>query len=101
LQPPVTDAHHAQRNSPGSSSAHLPVVNFVCSGLLVAQARASAMPDATTLTVPFPIPATALAPNLPGLAAGTVTVQVYLQTGTASYSLLGSTMLEVDDTQAL
>jgi subtilisin family serine protease len=75
-----------------------PVVNFLRNGAVVAQARATEM-TGTSLTVPFPTPATALAPNLPGLAAGTVTVQVYLQTGPTSYSLFGSTTLTVTDTR--
>jgi subtilisin family serine protease len=76
----------------------LPIANFVRNGALVAQARATAMTE-TTLTVPFPTSATAIAPNLPGLSAGTVTVQVYLQTGPSGYSLLGSTALTVNDTR--
>jgi hypothetical protein len=77
----------------------LPVVNFTRSGTVLAQARATALTGETTLTVPFPTSATAIAPNLPGLSAGGVTVQVYLQTGAASYSLLGSTTLTVTDTR--
>ncbi|HEV8639722.1 MAG TPA: S8 family serine peptidase [Methylomirabilota bacterium] len=77
----------------------LPVVNFVRNGVILAQARATAMTGSTTLTVPFPTSATAIAPNLPGLSAGTVNVQVYLQTGAASYSLLGSGTLTVSDTR--
>ncbi len=77
----------------------LPVVNFMRGGVLLAQARATALADGTTLTVPFPTSATALTPNLPGLSAGTVQVQVWLQTGTASYKLLGSTTLTVADTR--
>jgi subtilisin family serine protease len=76
----------------------LPVANFTRNGLLVAQARATTMTSGT-LTVPFPTSATAIAPNLPGLSAGTITVQVYLQTGSSSYSLLGSTTLTVTDTR--
>ena len=72
----------------------LPIVNFTRNGVVLAQARATAM-TATTLTVPFPTSATAIAPNLPGLSAGAVVVQVYHQTGPASYSLFGSTALTV------
>src|SRR2546428_601805 len=50
---------------------------------LLAQARASALPGGTTLTVPFPTPATAITPNLPGLSAGPVQAQVWQQTGSA------------------
>ena len=76
----------------------LPVVNFSRNGTVVAQARATAM-TATTVTVPFPTSATAIAPNLPGLSAGAVVVQVYQQTAASSYSLLGSTSLTVADTR--
>jgi allophanate hydrolase subunit 1 len=76
----------------------LPVVNFTRNGVVLAQARATAMTP-TSLTVPFPTAATAIAPNLPGLSAGMVTVQVYLQSGPGSYDLLGSTMLTVNDTR--
>jgi hypothetical protein len=76
----------------------LPIVNFTRNGAVLAQARATAM-TASTLTVPFPTSATAIAPNLPGLSAGAVDVQVYLQTGSASYSLLGSAALTVTDTR--
>jgi hypothetical protein len=48
-----------------------------------------------TLTVPFPTGATSLTPNLPGLSAGTVEVQVWLQTAAGSYRFLGSTLLTV------
>src|SRR3989442_1484494 len=56
---------------------------FVRCGTLLAQARATAMTGSTTLTVPFPTAATQLpiTPGLPGLSAGPVEVQVYLQTG--------------------
>jgi subtilisin len=78
----------------------LPVVNFVRNGAVLAQARASAM-TATSLTVPYPTSATAIAPGLPGLSAGAITAQVYLQTGASSYSLLGSTPLTVADTRGV
>ncbi len=76
----------------------LPLANFTRNGVVIAQARATAM-TATTLTVPFPTAATAIAPNLPGLSAGPVTLQVYLQTGPSGFSLLGSTSLTVTDTR--
>jgi hypothetical protein len=71
----------------------LPVINFMRSGALLAQARGTAATTATTLTVPFPTSATSLTPNLPGLSSGAVEVQVWLQTGAVSYRLLGSTTL--------
>ncbi len=77
----------------------LPVVNFARSGVLLAQARATAMSGGTTLTVPFPTSATTLTPNVPGLSAGPVTVQVWLQVAPSGYSLLGSTGLTVNDTR--
>jgi len=70
----------------------LPVVNFMRGNTLLAQARATAL-TSTTLTVPFPTAATTLTPNLPGLSAGTVQVQVWQQTGTSSFSPFGSAIL--------
>ncbi len=78
----------------------LPVVNFARNGTVIAQARATAMTGSTSLTVPFPTAATALAPNLPGLSAGTVQAQVYVQTGTFTYTLLGSVTLTINDTRS-
>jgi subtilisin family serine protease len=72
----------------------LPVVNFVRNGTVLAQARATGA-TASTLTVPYPTSATAIAPNLPGLSVGPVTVQVYLQPGSSTYTLFGSTSLTV------
>ena len=77
----------------------LPVMNFVRSGALVAQARATALTGGTALTLPFPTAATSLTPNLPGLSAGTVQVQVWLPTSSSTYSLLGSVTLAVADTR--
>ena len=77
----------------------LPVINFVRSGALLAQARASALTGSTALTVPFPTAATSLTPNLPGLSAGTVQVQVWLPTGPGAYSLVGTVTLAVTDTR--
>jgi hypothetical protein len=76
----------------------LPVINFVRSGTLLAQARATALTP-TTLTVPYPTAATSLTPNLPGLSVGAVQVQVWSPTGSASYTLLGSVALTVADTR--
>jgi subtilisin family serine protease len=75
----------------------LPVVNFMRDTTLIAQARATAL-TSTTLTVPYPTPATSLTPNLPGLSAGSVTVQVWQPVG-SSYSLFGSAALTVNDTR--
>jgi hypothetical protein len=77
----------------------LPVVNFARGTTVLAQARATAMTGSTTLTVPFPTAATAIAPNLPGLSAGSVQAQVYVQTGTLTYTLIGSVPLTVTDTR--
>src|SRR3989454_1137553 len=59
------------------------------------------MTGSTTLTVPFPTAATQLpiTPGLPGLSAGPVEVQVYLQTGAGSFGLLVSLTLTVTDTR--
>src|SRR5258705_2160207 len=48
----------------------LPVVNFMRNGALIAQARATGLAGSTTLTVPYPTPATSLTPDLPRLSAG-------------------------------
>jgi subtilisin family serine protease len=77
----------------------LPVVNFTRNGVLLAQARATALANGTTLTVPFPTSATSLTPGVPGLSAGAVQVQVYVQTGPTGYKLLGSTPLTVTDSR--
>jgi subtilisin family serine protease len=77
----------------------LPVVNFVRNGSLLAQARATVLTGTTTLTVPFPTDATALARNLPGLSAGAVQAQVYSQTGGGSFALIGSVLLTVIDSR--
>jgi hypothetical protein len=73
----------------------LPVVNFTSGGSIIAQARATALTGSNTLTVPFPTQATSLTLNLPGLSAGTVQAQVWQQTGTNSFSLIGSATLTV------
>jgi hypothetical protein len=77
----------------------LPIVNFMRGVTLLAQARATVPTDSTSLTVPFPTPATSLTPNVPGLSAGPVQVQVWLQTGAATYSLAGSATLTVADSR--
>src|SRR2546428_4158408 len=61
----------------------LPMVNFMRGTTLLAQARATALTGSTTLTVPFPTPATSITPNLPGLSAGPVEAQGWQQTGGA------------------
>ena len=76
----------------------LPVVNFMRGTTLLAQARATAL-TSTTLTVPYPTPATSLTPNLPGLSAGSVAAQVWQQVGSSSFSLFGSAALTVNDTR--
>jgi hypothetical protein len=77
----------------------LPVVNFVRGGTVIAQARATALTGGTTLTVPFPTQATAITPNMPGLSAGAVTAQVWQQTASSSFSLVGAVGLTVTDTR--
>jgi subtilisin family serine protease len=80
----------------------LPMVNFVRNGVLIAQARATALVGSTTLTVPYPTQATAITPNMPGLAAGQVQAQVWQQTGSApTFSLIGSATLTVVDTRGV
>src|SRR2546422_456185 len=58
----------------------LPVVNFMRSSTLLAQVRATTLTGTTTLTVPFST----------SLTVGAVQAQVYLQTGNATYSLIGT-----------
>src|SRR5207237_10213636 len=67
----------------------LPVVNFMRGGALIAQARATGLAGGTTLTVPYPTPATSLTPNLPGLSVGTVQAEVLQTTRANSFSLVG------------
>jgi hypothetical protein len=76
----------------------LPVANFVLNGSVIAQARATSGNN-TSLTVPFPTNATAVFPPLPGLSAGLVTVQIYNQTGSNGWTLVGSVSLTVNDTR--
>jgi len=71
----------------------LPVVNFMRGNTLLAQARATALTGSTTLTVPYPTSATTLTPNLPGLSPGGVEALVWQQTGTNSFSFIGSATL--------
>ncbi len=73
----------------------LPVVNFVRGTSVIAQARATALTGSTTLTVPFPTQATAITPNMPGLSVGPVQAQVWQQTGTGSFALIGTVTLTV------
>src|SRR5207248_2026533 len=73
----------------------LPVVNFARGGVGLAQARATALPGGTALTVPFPTDATSLGGPHSGLSAGPVDAQVYDQTGPSTYLLVGSTPLTV------
>ena len=77
----------------------LPVANFYRNGTLIAQARASSG-TSTSLTVPFPT-TQGLFTTLPGLSVGGVTVQIYNQTGSGSWSLAGSIPLTINDTRSL
>src|SRR5262249_2754044 len=81
-----------------NSGFGLPVVNFVRNGLAIAQARATSG-NGTTLTVPYPTNATSIGGPRPGLSAGSVTVEVYNQTGSNSFSPVGTTPLTVNDTR--
>jgi hypothetical protein len=73
----------------------LPVINFVRGSTLIAQARATALSGSTTLTVPYPTQATAITPNMPGLSVGPVQAQVWQQTGSGSFTLIGTANLTV------
>src|SRR5438309_971752 len=83
----------------GNRGFGLPAVNFTRGGVVLAQARATALTGGTALTVPFPTDATSLGGAHPGLSAGAVDVQVYDQTGPSTYLLIGSTLLTVADTR--
>ena len=74
-------------------------MNFTRGSTVLAQARATGLTGGTTLTVPFPTAATAIAPNLPGLSARPVQAPVYVQTGTLTYALIGSVPLTITDTR--
>ena len=75
----------------------LSVANFYLNGTLIAQSRASSG-TSTTLSVPVPTTQGLFGP-LPGLKAGSVTVEVYNQTGASqSWNLVGSTFLTVTGT---
>ena len=77
----------------------LPMINFVRGGVVIAQARATALSGSTTLTVPYPTQATAITPNLPGLAVGSVQAQVWQQTGTSTFTLIGTATVTITDTR--
>jgi hypothetical protein len=81
----------------------LPAANFYAGTTLIAQARATSInSNGTSITVPYPTNATSLSGPLPGLRAGTITVMVYNQftnTGSPQWTLLGSTMLTINDTR--
>src|SRR5207245_5555047 len=83
----------------GNRGFGLPAVNFTRGGVVLAQARATALTGSTALTVPFPTDATSLGGPHSGLSAGPVDVQVYNQTGPSAYQLVGSTPLTVTDTR--
>src|SRR5438445_9434713 len=67
----------------------LPVVNFMRSSTLLAQVRATTLAGTTTLTVPFST----------SLTVGAVQAQVYMQTGSGTYSLIGTLALTITDTR--
>ena len=56
---------------------------------MLAQARATALAGTTMLTVPFPV----------GLTVGAVEAQVYMQTGSTTFSLMGTLPLTVTDSR--
>ena len=76
-----------------------PIANFVRDGVVLAQARASALAGSTTLTVPFPNDTTSLSGSAPGLSAGAVLVQVYNEIGRGRYLLIGSITLTITDSR--
>src|SRR5262249_30575184 len=82
-----------------NSGFGLPIANFLLGGVVLGQARATALSGSTTLTVPFPTNATSLIGPLPGLSAGAVQVAVYNQTGPSSSALRANVPLTVVDTR--
>src|SRR5207253_430697 len=83
-----------------NSGFGLPVINFTRSGTVLAQARATSGTN-TSLTVPFPTDATSIAGPRPSLHAALLTSEVYNQTGTSGFSLVGTTSLTVNDTRGV
>jgi hypothetical protein len=75
----------------------LPVVNFTRNGLAIAQARATSG-NSNSLVVPYPTNATSIGGPRPGLSVGPVTVEIYNQTGSNKFTLVGKTQLTVIDT---
>jgi len=65
----------------------LPVVNFMRGSSMLAQVRATALTGTTTLTVPFST----------ALTVGAVQAQVYSQTGSGTFSLIGTLALTITD----
>jgi thermitase len=96
--PPVNFA--IAGNGFANSGFGLSVANFYSGSTLIAQARATSG-TSTSLTVPYPTNATSISGSLPGLSVGNFTVQVFNQTGTSSWSLVGSTSLTVNNTANL
>ena len=76
----------------------LPVVNWQRNGVNIAQARATAM-TSTTLTVPYPTDATSIGGPRPGLSVGSATVVVYHQTGTNSFTVIGTLPFTITNSQ--
>jgi subtilisin family serine protease len=76
----------------------LPVVNWQRNGVNIAQARATAM-TSTTLTVPYPTDATSIGGPRPGLSVGDATVVVYLQTGSSSFTVIGTLPFTITDSR--
>src|SRR5262249_33359790 len=76
-----------------------PVVNFMRNGVLLGQARATALAANPSLPVPSPTNPPTLTAPLPGLSFGAVLVQAYNQTGPSSYVLIGGITLDVSDSR--
>ncbi len=77
----------------------LPVVNWQRNGANIAQARATAM-TSTSLTVPYPTNATSIGGPRPGLSVGSATVVVYHQTGTNSFTVIGTLSFTIIDSSS-
>src|SRR5207249_886141 len=95
--PPAAFSVAAQRFA--NAGFGLPAVNFTRGGVVLAQARATALTGGTALTVPFPTDATSLGGPHSGLSAGAVDVQVSNQSAPSLHDAVPISPLTVTDTR--
>jgi hypothetical protein len=77
----------------------LPVANFMSGGKLVGQVRGTGLAGSTTLTVPFPTNATSISGPLAGAGGWDGAGAGVQPNGVASWALVGSNTLTVNDTR--